>query len=294
MKSHLKGSLDHIHRHGDYLSHGALMSKFAHNPSVEYRHASFLFEGGRWQGSHWGRLDELEPIPDALVIGHSDLIITGDIANKIKSEIGIPAIYASNLSEEALSIPGVFDLPLGIPNKDRSTRTHRIQSSRRAIRRAWKHSKAHRSDQFRGVNANFAARTNPEERSPILEVVADSPHLYSGTFAVSNRGRLTDLREIGFRGLNICPPGNGPDTHRVWETLLMGAFPVVIAGDHASRLMEDLSLPCVRLDKWADLRDQERLSLEFEALRKTEWDYQPLTTSFWTREIGKKKTIPPS
>ena len=89
--------------------------------------------------------------------------------------------------------------------------------------------------------------------------------------------------------MNICPAGNGPDTHLVWETLLMGAFPVILKNDHVFRLLSSLSLPFVALDSWTELEDKKFLSERFESLKKQDWNYTPLTSSFWVDRITRPR-----
>jgi hypothetical protein len=46
----------------------------------------------------------------------------------------------------------------------------------------------------------------------------------------------------------ICPPGNGPDTHRLWETLAAGAIPIVIKDKFIEQLIRtfpDINLAIV-------------------------------------------------
>lgn len=278
-------SLLKTHVTRDYLNHGDLLQTFSRSRQVEYRHANFLFDGGEWQNHRWEPLGAQNPPPRVLVIGHSDTIISDEIVKKIRSARPSTIIFATNLSEKALSLGRVYDLPLGIPNRDRSTRTHRIQSSRLAIQIGWASSRLSSPRNFRGIFSNFTARNNVSERAPILELVNCYKHLQQGEFRASRIGRLRDLINIGYWGLNICPQGNGPDTHRVWETLLMGAFPVILAKDHVSRLLNSLRLPNIALDDWSQLGDAAFLAERFEFLREQDWDLSPVTTKYWVERI---------
>jgi hypothetical protein len=60
----------------------------------------------------------------------------------------------------------------------------------------------------------------------------------------SFEGYLEDLRRHRFV---LCPQGNGLDTHRTWETLLMGSVPVI-----AHSTLDGLyaGLPVVLVDDW--------------------------------------------
>lgn len=279
-------SLHDVHKRRDYFSHGDMLDRFEGNDSVEYRHANVLFDAGAWQGYRWQALGHQDSSPKVLVIGHSDLVITRETVQRIRQTLPNAQIFATNLSEEASSIEQTYDLPLGIPNRDNSTPIHRVQSSRMIIRLGWESARRTSSRHFRGVYLNFSPRNNINERAPILEIAQHYGHLHVGDFQPSHKGRLRDFRNIGYWGINVCPQGNGPDTHRVWETLLMGAFPVILRASHVHRILKALRLPCIALDEWAQLGDVNSLSREFSILCEQEWGFSPLTNSFWVRRIS--------
>lgn len=76
--------------------------------------------------------------------------------------------------------------------------------------------------------ANFGTRSNPAVRGPLLEWVlrpeqnwiTRQPHSATG-------GKAAYLRDLLTHHFVLCPPGNGEDTHRMWEALYCGAVPVV-------------------------------------------------------------------
>ena len=49
----------------------------------------------------------------------------------------------------------------------------------------------------------------------------------------------------------VCPPGNGCDSHRIWEALMMNCIPVVIKYEPFLELYK--KLPILVLEKWEDL-----------------------------------------
>lgn len=56
----------------------------------------------------------------------------------------------------------------------------------------------------------------------------------------------------------VCPPGNGYDTHRCWETLYKGAWAIVYANDHTNCLLQEYpSLPFLRIKDTSDLETLE-------------------------------------
>lgn len=77
----------------------------------------------------------------------------------------------------------------------------------------------------------------------------------------------------------LSPPGNGPDTHRTWEALLMGCIPVVMAGP-----LDDLyvDLPVLVLKSWSELTP-ERLRTAYSELRfgQQVYAFEKLFTAYW-------------
>jgi hypothetical protein len=96
--------------------------------------------------------------------------------------------------------------------------------------------------------------TNPAERNPCSLALYDKPWVMNKPYGTPFVEYLENVRA---HRCMICPPGNGPDTHRVWEALYLGTIPVV----KRSRMMEEFSrnVPMVLVDSWEDL---DEVSLE--------------------------------
>lgn len=61
---------------------------------------------------------------------------------------------------------------------------------------------------------------------------------------------------LGTYKMVICPPGNGRDTHRHWETTMNGAWAIVQNNEHTARLLADYpSLPLIPIESIKDLID---------------------------------------
>jgi len=76
------------------------------------------------------------------------------------------------------------------------------------------------------------------------------------------------------------------DTHRVWEALMVGAFPAVLTSDHSARLLRALNLPHIALESWDDLQDTQAIEREFLRCQSQEWDYSAVIASFWVEQIS--------
>ena len=94
------------------------------------------------------------------------------------------------------------------------------------------------------------------------------------------RDYLFDLARSKFV---ISPRGNGLDTHRLWETLLLGSYPVVQTST-LDPLYE--RLPVVVVDKWEDVTPEflEQKYLEFSA---KEWNLEKLYAPYWFNQVKK-------
>jgi hypothetical protein len=58
----------------------------------------------------------------------------------------------------------------------------------------------------------------------------------------------------------ICPPGNGIDTHRLWECIYLNVIPIVKRSIFTEKLNEKYK--CIILDDWNDF-DKEKLSNDY-------------------------------
>lgn len=74
--------------------------------------------------------------------------------------------------------------------------------------------------------ANFGTASNPAVREPLLEWVKSRPWITKDSHD-STAGLAGYLRQLRTHHFVLCPPGNGEDTHRMWEALYCGAIPVV-------------------------------------------------------------------
>ena len=136
----------------------------------------------------------------------------------------------------------------------------------------------------RWLFVNFRSDTNPAVRQPVFDDFksrsksADWITIQPPSERGSNGAFLDALARHRFV---LCPPGNGVDTHRMWEALLAGAIPVVLR----SQAMEPFSeLPILFVD---DFRDVTKGLLE-AALQK--YPAPPavppvMTSEFWRERI---------
>jgi hypothetical protein len=125
--------------------------------------------------------------------------------------------------------------------------------------------------------ASFKVGTNPSVRGPLAEKIVDS------RFRLSHK-RLT-MRENRRQTLDsyfvVSPPGNGPDCHRTWESIYLGAVPVILEGTLAASIAD--KLPIWVVSDWNELlasSDQELIQKYDELIAR------PRSTAFFPYWLG--------
>ena len=86
----------------------------------------------------------------------------------------------------------------------------------------------------------------------------------------------------------LCPTGNGLDTYRLWESLIVGSYPVV---NSVENYLEFRNLPIYFFD------DASKLNIEFldsnsdliEKLQNENKDKEYLFAEYWVKNIKKEK-----
>jgi len=92
-------------------------------------------------------------------------------------------------------------------------------------------------------------------------------------------------RQIARHKFVLCPDGNGMDTHRTWETLYLGSFPIVerhVFTEYFARY-----LPLLIVDDWRQVTDWwlEQVHKDFT---NREWRWAMLTMGYWEKAIREK------
>ena len=88
------------------------------------------------------------------------------------------------------------------------------------------------------VLASFRVETNSKVRAPLRALVQGKGNVWVEPsddlqyyFSAVRRSRFV-----------LSPPGNGPDCHRTWEAVYLGAIPVVLSGVLADEVFETLPI----------------------------------------------------
>ena len=136
------------------------------------------------------------------------------------------------------------------------------------------------------ILSSFNEGTNKER--PIVQEIINRNKLVTNKKFPNHKTYVKHMSTFKF---NICPPGNGLDTHRFWESLMVNTIPIVVKTKFTSNL-EKLGIPGLYIDKWSDLNnynDEELTSLYKEMIEKNNFK-KFLYYNFWEDLISKKST----
>ena len=86
---------------------------------------------------------------------------------------------------------------------------------------------------------------------------------------------------------NVCPMGNGFDTLRFWETLIVGTIPIVKKHDFFDNLLFQYpKLPIIMIDSWNDLPQLvETLTVEKYNLLWDKADISVIENKYWISKV---------
>jgi len=176
--------------------------------------------------------------PHAELIIHNGDVIPTETEMKIISS-SFRTVYSVNwLGESAVAQP----IPIGLENRDK--RRNGVPSDfLKEIRLGLP------SQDLRDIRllACFSLHTNFNERSKALEKARE----VSGVKIVTDPITPKQYRKLLLRSkFVLSPPGNGPDCHRTWEALYLGATPIVL---RSSWPFLKHRIPILVVDDWSQL-----------------------------------------
>jgi len=88
---------------------------------------------------------------------------------------------------------------------------------------------------------------------------------------------MKELKDVAFA---ICPSGNGLDTHRLWETLILGRIPIV----NKTNLKVYKDLPIVEVEDWGII-NEEWLSIQHKNIieKYGSFNMEKIYLSYWKK-----------
>lgn len=240
---------------------------FCNENNICYIKTDFFYSGQiNWRGQiHPQKID------DICVIGHSDYPVTDSITEKFKK---IFCINKSSIN------PNTFGIPLGITNDCDDSHIHKIYGNQDIMIDVMNMDITKNNLAY----INFNVSTYPFERQTVLNLFLDKEWSYSGHIENTLEGRKKFLIDIKSSKFVFCPRGNGIDTHRLWEALYMGSYPIV-KREIAHDLFDDL--PILFIDDWREI-NEEFLIEKYEDMASREYNMEKLKLSYWLDFISKK------
>jgi hypothetical protein len=128
---------------------------------------------------------------------------------------------------------------------------------------------------------NIVPGTNMQERRPVWELFSKKSFCAT-TERKSFQGYIQDLKRSHFV---VSPPGHGLDCYRHWESMLMGAIPI-IKHSNLDPLFEDL--PAVLIDDWNEVT-LDFLYAMHEKLASKKFNFEKLFAPYWFDKIKEVK-----
>jgi hypothetical protein len=182
--------------------------------------------------------------------------------------------FASNVTQ---AHPRVEALPLGLGSPDSST----TLTARGILQR-----RGEGRDRPDWLYVNFRPETNPAIRGPIHDFFKSRGVDWISFEAAGERGgNERFLNQILAHRFVLCPPGNGVDTHRMWEVMLAGAIPVVLR----SQAMEPFrDLPILFVDDYREVT-QELLEAAWQRIPVPPEPPEMMFADYWGKKIQAAK-----
>lgn len=184
-------------------------------------------------------------------------------------------VYCVNVLDE---IQGVTPIPVGLENTIRRKNgvLHDFLFVHDQLRQPW----ASFPPKTQNIFASFKVSTNPSAREPLRKMLKGSRFNF-----IDKRLPIKDFRSGILRSrFVLSPPGNGPDCYRTWESIYLGAVPIVVKGSLAQSLHSEL--PIWAVDDWEEALtasdeelDQKYLELISRAREKAYFPY-------WLQQIS--------
>lgn len=81
----------------------------------------------------------------------------------------------------------------------------------------------------------------------------------------------------------ICPPGNGPDTYRVWESLYHGTIPITLQNP----IYDNFNLPILQIYSYKMLSENLLITF-YEKIKNMKFDFDTLKLSYWLNKFKEK------
>jgi hypothetical protein len=128
---------------------------------------------------------------------------------------------------------------------------------------------------------NFRTSSNPAVREPAMRHFRSLREPDWVTVQEAGRDFEGFLEEMTSHRFVLCPPGNGTDTHRLWEALYSRTIPVALAHPAMNAFRD---LPILFVEDFRQLTHN-FLAREYARITSSQWTWQKLFVPWWRERI---------
>lgn len=146
--------------------------------------------------------------------------------------------FAQNLTIDSNEFSMFKPIPIGLENRSY------LKNGKLSH---FKESNLYNGEKDTKIYCSFNFNTN-KKRIYIYNLIKDHEEVVFSRFK-DHKKFVNDLSKYQF---NLCPEGNGIDTHRFWESLMIGVVPIVEKNNLIKNFYNH-NIPMLVLDKWEDL-----------------------------------------
>lgn len=261
----------------DYIQSDKLYRRFSGDPRVRYiKTDAFIHPNISWYSRQQHETDKRL----VMITSHSDLGISRELyeANRHRARFWITTNKSCEVS--AAATPKLFGLPLGLTNFMEGSPLHELYSNTEQIEIA---RRIGASGKKCLCYMNFSTNTNPAIRHPIWAKFCEKDFVNWELPENTEVARLNYLCKMAQSKFVICPPGNGEDTHRLWEALYVGCIPVVLN----SPVHDDWQdLPILFVKSWEDVTE-DFLNKMWIEMAWRDYNFAKLTGKYWEDLVEK-------
>jgi len=182
--------------------------------------------------------------------------------------------YAQNLDFDH---PKVEPIPIGLEN----------QSWHPAKRTVLDYMLKEKHNPHRNRSAalcQFNPNTFPRERHPLFNMVMSGQIAADAYYCLNGMEFDIYCQNLLNYKFCLCPRGNGIDTHRLWEAILLGCIPIVKRSNSCYNYREPY--PVLFVDSWYQVTSDLLKQASEAEIDKSLFDTKLLTKSYWKERIA--------
>lgn len=225
---------------------------------------STIFVKGDYLGRFFSQIHPRLPYPYVLVAHNSDEALPGPFSSFLQDD-KLLAWFAQNMDDA--SHPKMHPIPIGIANRYWGHGNGSLIARTQA---------KHLTKSYL-LYLNIAVGTYPQERRLVADLFSRAPFAYRA----SNQPFEAFLNDVASCKFVASPRGNGLDTHRLWESLYLGSYPIVKTSTLDSLYAD---LPVLIIQDWHQVTE-EFLNQKYQEFNNTSFNLEKLDISYWTKLI---------